>query len=72
LLWAEAIYFKSPHVLAKQSAEKLLKAAYIAHVNHAMYDLAAHFLAEHDKATGASTLSYYSADYAGWVNRTFS
>ncbi len=72
LLWAEAIYFKSPHVLAKQSAEKLLKAAYIAHVNHAMYDLAAHFLAEHDKATGASMLSHYSADYAGWVNRTFS
>jgi FkbM family methyltransferase len=72
LLWAEAIYFKSPHLLAKQSAVKLLKAAYIAHVNHAMYDLAAHFLAEHDKATGASTLSRYSADYTGWVDRSFS
>lgn len=72
LLWAEALYCKSPHLLAKLGAEKLLKAAYIAHVNHAMYDLAAHFLAEHDKVTGTSTLSQYSADYARWVDRSFS
>lgn len=72
LLWAEALYFKTPHSLAKKGAQKLLKAAYIAHVNHAMYDLAAHFLAEHDRVTGASTLSRYSADYALWVDRTFS
>ncbi|QBR71734.1 hypothetical protein CU048_11110 [Beijerinckiaceae bacterium] len=71
LLWAEAIYFKSPPALAKQGAEKLLKAAYIAHVNHAMYDVAAHYLAEHDKLTGASTLPQYSAEYTGWIERTF-
>lgn len=71
LLWAEAIYFKSPLSLGKQGAEKLLKAAYIAHVNYGMYDLAAHYLAEHDKLTGASTLPQYSAEYAGWVDSTF-
>jgi len=71
LLWAEAIYFKSPHLLAKQSAQKLLRAAYIAHVNHAMYDLAAHFLAEHDKATGGSMLSLYSTNHAQWLDRAF-
>lgn len=69
LLWAEALYFKTPHLLVKQGAEKLLKAAYIAHVNHAMYDLAAHFLAEHDKLTGNASLSQYSAEYAAWVDR---
>jgi len=72
LLWAEAFYFKMPHLLAKKGAQKLLKAAYIALVNHAMYDLAAHFLAEHDKVTGNASFSPYSADYAGWVDRTFS
>jgi FkbM family methyltransferase len=71
LLWAEAIYFKSPHLLAKQAAEKLLKAAYIAHVNHSMYDLAARFLAEFDKETKASTLSCYSAAHAEWAARAF-
>jgi hypothetical protein len=63
LLWAEAVYFRSPLLLAKLSTEKLLKAAYIAHVNYAMYDLAARFLAEYDKETRVSTLSCYSVAY---------
>jgi hypothetical protein len=71
LLWAEAIYCKLPLLLKRQGAEKLLKAAYIAHVNYGMYDLAAHYLAEHDKLTGASTLAQYSTEQAGWVDRTF-
>lgn len=69
LLWAEAIYFKSPHLLARRSAQKLLKAAYIAHVNHAMYDLAARFLAEYDEEMKASMLSSYSDAYFRWASR---
>jgi FkbM family methyltransferase len=69
LLWAEALYFKTPHLLAKLGAEKLLKAAYFAHVNHAMYDLAARFLSEYDKLKKGSMLSIYSAEMTQWKKR---
>ena len=60
LLWAEAVYFKSPERLAALGATKLLRAAFIAHVNYGMYDLAAHYLAHYDKLTGRSTREAYA------------
>jgi FkbM family methyltransferase len=69
VLWAEAIYFKMPQKLLPQNTEKLLKAAYIAHVNYGMFDLAAHFLSEYDKAEQSHMLSHYAADLHAWKNR---
>jgi len=60
LLWAEAVYFRSPEHLAALSSAKLLTAAFIAHVNYGMYDLAAHYLAYYDKMTGHSTCKAYA------------
>lgn len=60
LLWAEAVYFKSPERLTALGATKLLRAAFIAHVNYGMYDLAAHYLAYYDKMTGRSTREVYA------------
>jgi FkbM family methyltransferase len=68
LLWAEAIYFKPPQLLMQQSMVKLLKAAYIAHVNYSMYDLAARFLSEYDKMKTSSKLSrIYSREMSRWM-----
>lgn len=61
LLWAEAIYFKTSDELSMGNASDLLKAAYIAHVNYGMLDLAAHFLARYDEAAGSSLLPVYLA-----------
>jgi FkbM family methyltransferase len=68
LMWAEAIYFKLFDKLAAQDNEKLLKAAFIAHVNYSMHDLAAYFLTEYDKATGKTMHSVYLAELAAWQN----
>jgi FkbM family methyltransferase len=57
LLWADAIYFKSPVRLEPQ---KLLKAAYIAHINYGMYDLAADYLQHYDKHRGAKLAEAYN------------
>lgn len=68
LLWAEGIYFKMPQIL-KQDAKKFLKAAYIAHANYGMLDLAANFLAEYDKVMGHSMLDLYAANLRDWIDR---
>jgi hypothetical protein len=57
LLWADAIYFKSPERL---EAQELLKAAYIAHINYGMYDLAADYLQHYDKRKGAKLAEAYN------------
>jgi FkbM family methyltransferase len=67
LLWAEAVYFKSPDGLARGGATNLLKAAYIAHVNYGMFDLAAHFLARYDEAKGSAFLRDYLATAGGFA-----
>ncbi len=68
LLWAEAIYFKNPNAIGELNSEKLLKAAYIAHVNHGMYDLAARFLIEYDRLSNSSTHAQYSIAHTQWNN----
>lgn len=69
LLWVEAIYFKSPDRMVEPNAATLLKAAYIAHVNYGMVDLAAHFLARYDEAAGGTTLATYLAVMSKRVGR---
>ena len=59
LLWSDAIYFRSTDSLAALGPQKLLRAAYIAHVNYGMWDLAAHILARYDSEVGASLLPEY-------------
>jgi FkbM family methyltransferase len=69
LLWAEAIYFKTPVEITQQNKTNILKAAYIAHVNYCMFDLAAHYLAAYDRLEGSSLLRSYLADlssFSGW------
>ncbi|MDQ2082188.1 FkbM family methyltransferase [Xanthobacteraceae bacterium Astr-EGSB] len=60
LVWADAVYFKSPTLLGASGPGKLLKAAYIAHVNYGMYDLAGHYLAHLDQLAGKQTKQSYS------------
>jgi FkbM family methyltransferase len=60
LLWAEAIYFKSPSRVTTLGSSKLMTAAFIAHVNYGMYDLAAHYLSHYDRLTGSSTCAAYA------------
>ena len=59
LLWAEAVYFRSPESLAALGPAKLLRAAIIAHVNYGMYDLTARLLAQLDSITGSATRKQY-------------
>lgn len=61
LMWADAVYFMSPDALSAVSPQKLIKAAYIAHENYGMYDLAARYLRSYDECTGADTKSVYGA-----------
>jgi FkbM family methyltransferase len=69
LLWAEAIYFKSPSEMTQYNKTNLLKAAYIAHVNYCMFDLAAHYLDAFDSLVGSSLHRSYLAglsSFSGW------
>ena len=59
LLWADAVYFKSPERLAEKGSAQLLKAAFIAHVNYGYYDLAADYIRHYDEQTGEETLAVY-------------
>lgn len=59
LLWAEAVYFRSPESLAALGPAKLLRAAIIAHVNYGMYDLSARLLAQLDSITGGAAREHY-------------
>jgi FkbM family methyltransferase len=59
LMWADAVYFKSPERLSACGPEKLMRAAYIAHVNYGMYDLAAHYLRHLDEMVGSETRRTY-------------
>ena len=61
LMWCDAVYCKRPSLLAHLPAEKLLKGAYIAHVNYGLLDLAAHLLAQHGSVAGGSLLADYVA-----------
>jgi FkbM family methyltransferase len=58
LLWGEAIYMRRPDLLAGMGADKILRAAAIAHVNYGMHDIAASFLvildAEHRRDTATA------------------
>ena len=60
LLWADAVYFKTPEYFAKQDPDKLLLSAFIAHNNYGMYDLAAHCLAIYDAVRGTDTATEYN------------
>lgn len=60
LLWADAIYFKRPEQLALVDPSKLIKAAYIAHVNYGMYDLAADYLQHYDDYSGTKLTECYN------------
>jgi hypothetical protein len=59
LMWADAVYFKSPESLSNFGPKKLMRAAYIAHVNYGMYDLAARYLRQLDEITGSETRKAY-------------
>src|SRR5258708_21675421 len=59
LMWADAVYFKSPESLSTCGPKKLMRAAYIAHVNYGMYDLAARYLRRLDETTGSETRKLY-------------
>jgi FkbM family methyltransferase len=59
LMWCDAVYFKSQFPKVQSPPLKLLRAAYIAHVNYGLFDLAANLLAHYDRVTGqALTISY--------------
>lgn len=68
LLWCDAVYFKRHNAGAGMSPEKMLKAAYIAHVNYGLLDLAANYLAHHDAATGLSLAQTYSNALSAFRN----
>ena len=70
LMWADAIYFRSPESLSAFGPAKLLKAAYIAHVNYGMYDLAARYLRRLDKLVGSETGKKYGERICGIVQPT--
>jgi FkbM family methyltransferase len=59
LMWADAVYFKSPERLSACGPKKLMRAAYIAHVNYGMYDLAARYLRHLDEMVGSETRRTY-------------
>jgi hypothetical protein len=59
LLWGEAIYMRHPESIAGLSAEKIAKAAVIAHINYGMYDLAASLLAIVDTKAGTCYSELY-------------
>jgi FkbM family methyltransferase len=59
LMWADAVYFKSPERLSRCGPNKLMRAAYIAHVNYGMYDLAARYLRQLDEMVGSETRRTY-------------
>ncbi|MGH8583500.1 MAG: FkbM family methyltransferase [Gammaproteobacteria bacterium] len=61
LLWSDAIYAReSRRLLGSLDPSALIRAAYIAHVNYCMYDVAAEYIAEYDHATGSSYLRNYA------------
>lgn len=61
LLWSDAIYARDPrHLLESLDPSAIIRAAYIAHVNYGMYDLAAEYIAQYDRATGSSYLPSYT------------
>jgi FkbM family methyltransferase len=57
MMWAEAVYFRPAERL--EAPQKLLTAAFIAHTNYGMYDLAAHYLSAYEARTGVSALPDY-------------
>src|SRR5262249_12855579 len=59
LMLADAVYFKSPEKLSTFGPAKLMRAAYIAHVNYDMYDLAARYLRCLDEMVGSDTRTIY-------------
>jgi len=60
LLWSEgAIYLSNFMLLNELSAEKLLKLAYIAHLQYGSYDIAALALQNHDKSEGGDFYQRY-------------
>jgi FkbM family methyltransferase len=61
LLWSDAIYFRTVDALSKLGAQKLLRAAYIAHVNYGMWDLAAHILTRYDSRYRSNLATEYVA-----------
>jgi FkbM family methyltransferase len=71
LLWADAIYFKNAEILVGwKDAAKLMRAAYMAHVNYGMYDLAAHYLRHYDKSFGTSWNSVYVQAFRAEAQKT--
>ena len=59
LLWGEAVYIRSPETIASLGADKIVKAAFIAHVNYGMYDVAASLLAVLDNQAGTHYAKVY-------------
>jgi FkbM family methyltransferase len=59
LLWGDAVYIRSPETIASLGADKIVKAAFIAHVNYGMYDVAASLLAVLDNQAGTHYAKVY-------------
>lgn len=61
LLWADAVFVRSPFDLAAYSDDDLLKAAAILNDVYRSYDLVHRLLAERDGRTGGATTAAYAA-----------
>jgi FkbM family methyltransferase len=59
LLWGDAVYIRSPKTIASLGADKIVKAAFIAHVNYGMFDVAASLLAVLDNQAGTHYAKVY-------------
>ena len=59
LLWGDAIYLRSPETVARLGREKIMKAAFIAHENYGMYDVAASLLTMFDGLGGTQHAETY-------------
>jgi len=64
LLWGEAVYIRSPETIAGLGADKIVKAAFISHVNYGMYDVAASLLAVLDNQAGTHYAKVYGDSLA--------
>jgi FkbM family methyltransferase len=61
LLWADAVFVRSPFDLARYADGDLLKAAAILNDVYRSYDLVHRLLAEHDRRAGGSAAAAYAA-----------
>ena len=61
LLWGEAVYMRAPDSILTLGPQKIIGAAYIAHVNYGMYDVAAEYLSILDRNGASNYANSYGA-----------